>query len=100
MTQTIRLSELVSLCCRAGERACARIRSIHESGDLKAIEKGDGNDKITGRPMTDIQTEADRQSEFVVFSTLRKVFPALHVRIFRMSKILPRLLEKKKVRVS
>ena len=75
----IRLADLVSLCCKAAERACARIRSIHESGDLRAVEKGDGQDRITGRPMTDIQTEADRQSEFVIFSTLHKVFPDLRV---------------------
>ena len=73
------LTDLLAVCIEAGRLACERIRTIHATGDLKAIEKGDGNDEITGRPMRDIQTEADRQSEQIIFSTIRKFFPYMRI---------------------
>ena len=76
---SISVSHLISVCFEAGRLASARIKKIHSSGDLQCVEKGDGKDAITGRPMTDIQTEADRQSETIIFSTLYNIFPKIKV---------------------
>jgi len=75
----IRVSQLMETCIRAGQRAGNRIKSIHSSGNLNCVEKGDGQDKITGRPMKDLQTEADRQSESIIFSTILKQFPGIKI---------------------
>ena len=77
--ETVSLAHLLTVCIEAGRLACERIRQIHASGKLLPVEKGNGKDSITGRPMTDIQTEADRQSEQVIFTTLLRFFPNLRV---------------------
>lgn len=79
MSEIISIPELVAVCVEAAERACSRIRSIHATGNLKAIEKGDGTDALTGRPMADTQTEADRQSEKIIFSVIKKHYPELRI---------------------
>jgi 3'-phosphoadenosine 5'-phosphosulfate (PAPS) 3'-phosphatase len=77
MSELISIAELMAVCAEAAERACSRIRSIHATGILRPIEKGDGKDALTGRPMADTQTEADRQSERIIFSAIRRQFPDL-----------------------
>ena len=77
MEDVICIAELVAVCVEAAERACGKIREISASGNLKPIEKGDGTDALTGGPLADTQTEADRQSERIIFSILRKQFPNL-----------------------
>lgn len=77
--EKVGLDRLVAVCLEAGRKACGLIRTIHSSGDLQCVEKGDGRDTLTGRPMRDIQTEADRQSEWIIFATLRHHFPNLKV---------------------
>ena len=86
----IGISDLVSVCLEAGRLASAKIKAIHSSGDLQCVEKGDGRDSITGRPMTDIQTEADRQSETIIFSTIYDNFPQIKVCV-----VSPRLMDLK-----
>lgn len=72
MSHEISIPELMAVCVKAAEKACNRIRIIHASGNLHPIEKGDGRDSVTGRRIADLQTEADRQSEAIVFSVLRR----------------------------
>jgi 3'(2'), 5'-bisphosphate nucleotidase len=75
----ISVSKLVHACLDAGRLAAERIRAVHSSGDLQCIEKGDGQDKITGRPMRDIQTEADRQAEQIIFCRILREFPGIRI---------------------
>lgn len=75
----INVGELVAVCLRAGDAACEVIRRIHSSGNLQCVEKGSGRDSLTGRPMSDIQTEADRQSECVVFSQILSRYPEMAI---------------------
>lgn len=68
----ILLPDLMAVCVEAAGKACETIRMIHRSGCLCPIEKGDGRDSVTGSIVADLQTEADRQSEIIIFSVLRK----------------------------
>jgi 3'(2'), 5'-bisphosphate nucleotidase len=76
---SVSVVELLGVCVEAAERACKRIREIRAGGDLGAIDKGDGKDAFTGRPMVDIQTEADRQSEKIIFSVIKCRYPEMKV---------------------
>jgi 3'(2'), 5'-bisphosphate nucleotidase len=77
--QSVSITDLLSVCVEAAQRACKKIREIRACGDLAPIEKGDGTDALTGRPMADTQTEADRQSERVIFSIIRRSYPDIRI---------------------
>lgn len=70
--------ELLAVCVEAARLASERIRSLIGT-DLHCVEKGNGTDAITGRPMRDIQTEADRQCEQLIIETLLRYFPGLKI---------------------
>lgn len=75
----VSIPDLLCVCVEAAQRACKKIREIRAGGDLAPIEKGDGTDALTGRPMADTQTEADRQSERVIFSVIRRTYPDIRI---------------------
>ena len=75
----ISASHLLHACIDASRLAAEQIRKIQSSGDLQCIEKGDGQDNITGRPMRDIQTEADRRAEQIIFCRILREFPAIRI---------------------
>jgi fructose-1,6-bisphosphatase/inositol monophosphatase family enzyme len=76
---SINTKSLLAVCIESARLASCRIREIRDRGQLNLVEKGTGTDSITGRPMRDIQTEADRQSEEIIIACIAHYFPNIKI---------------------
>ncbi|KAF4757010.1 3'(2'), 5'-bisphosphate nucleotidase 1, partial [Perkinsus olseni] len=76
-TATVDFPHLVSVCVTAAQGAAGIIQDVYDKGSLGLVEKGNGVDAFTGRPMDDPQTEADRRAEAFVMSIIKSQVPNL-----------------------
>ncbi|KAF4651090.1 3'(2'), 5'-bisphosphate nucleotidase 1 [Perkinsus olseni] len=76
-TATVDFPHLVSVCVTAAQGAAGIIQDVYDKGSLGLVEKGNGVDAFTGRPMDDPQTEADRRAEAFIMSILKSQVPNL-----------------------
>ena len=74
--QEISVVELVAWCVALAESAGLICKEVAQGGELTIVDKGGSKDISSGEYVADYQTAADRRSEALITSELRKKFGA------------------------